>query len=63
MSSLYVDRRNVCLELDAGALVFRENGVRVGTVPLAPISRVFLRGSVTLEAKLGSLQETEFKAR
>ena len=26
--------------------------MRVGTVPLAPISRVFLRGSVTLEAKL-----------
>lgn len=52
MSSLFVDRRNVHLQLDAGALVFRENGQRVGTVPLAPISRVFLRGSVTLDASL-----------
>lgn len=58
MSSLFVDRRNVHLELDAGALVFRENGQRVGTVPLAPIRRVFLRGSVTLQASLlGKLGE------
>ena len=58
MTSLFVDRRNVHLELDAGALVFRENGQRIGTVPLAPIRRVFLRGSVTLEASLlGKLGE------
>lgn len=58
MTSLFVDRRDVHMELDAGALVFRENGNRVGTVPLAPITRVFLRGSVTLEASLlGKLGE------
>lgn len=58
MTSLFVDRRKVHLELEAGALVFRENGLRVGTVPLAPLSRVFLRGSVTLEAALlGKLGE------
>lgn len=52
MTSLYIDRRNCHLALDAGALVFHENGERVGTVPLAPISRVIIRGSVTLEASL-----------
>lgn len=52
MSSLYIDRRDVHLELDAGALVFRENGERIGTVPLAPIERVFIRGNLTLEARL-----------
>lgn len=52
MSSLYVDRRGVHLELDSGCLVFRENGERVGTVPLAPLERVFLRGDVTLTANL-----------
>ena len=58
MSSLFVDRRGVHLELDAGALVFRESGERIGTVPLAPLSRVFLRGHVTLEASLlGQLGE------
>lgn len=52
MSSLYVDRRGVALEADGEALIFRENGVRVGTVPLAPLERVFLRGDVTLSSSL-----------
>ena len=41
MSSLYIDRRGVELEADGEALVFRENGERIGTVPLAPLSRIF----------------------
>lgn len=58
MTSLFVDRRDVHLECDADALVFRENGERIGTVPLAPLTRVFLRGSVTLQASLlGKLGE------
>jgi CRISP-associated protein Cas1 len=58
MSSLYVDRRGVALACDGEALVFRENGERVGTVPLAPIKRVFLRGDVQLSASLlGKLGE------
>ncbi|MEF3194140.1 MAG: CRISPR-associated endonuclease Cas1, partial [Halothiobacillaceae bacterium] len=52
MSSLFVDRRGVHLDLESGAIVFRENGERIGTVPLAPITRVFLRGDVTLSASL-----------
>lgn len=58
MSSLYVDRRGVELEADGEALVFRENGERIGTVPLAPLSRVFLRGDVRLQSSLlGKLGE------
>ena len=52
MTSLYVDRRDVHLRHDAGAIVFYENGQRSATVPLAPLTRVILRGKVTLEASL-----------
>ncbi len=58
MSSLYVDRRGVTLKADGEALVFYENGERVGTVPLAPLARVFLRGDVSLSSSLlGKLGE------
>ncbi len=58
MTSLYVDRRNVELKADGEALVFIENGERVGTVPLQPLSRVFLRGDIKLSASLlGKLGE------
>ena len=50
MTSLYVDRRDVLLKHDAGAIVFYENGQRSATVPLAPLTRLILRGKVTLEA-------------
>ena len=52
MTSLYVDRRDIHLQHDAGAIAFYENGQRSATVPLAPITRVILRGKVTLEASL-----------
>jgi len=58
MTSLFVDRRGVVLELESGAIVFRENGERIGTVPIAPLTRVFLRGDVKLPAALlGKLGE------
>ncbi|MDR2677820.1 MAG: CRISPR-associated endonuclease Cas1 [Zoogloeaceae bacterium] len=58
MSSLYVDRKNVELRADGEALVFYENAERVGTVPLHPLSRVFLRGDIKLSsALLGKLGE------
>ncbi len=58
MTSLYVDRRGVTLKADGEALVFYENDERVGTVPLAPLSRVYLRGDVTLSSSLlGKLGE------
>jgi len=58
MSTLYVDRRDVELRADGDALAFYENDERVGTVPLHPLSRVFLRGDVKLSASLlGKLGE------
>ena len=58
MTSLYVDRRNIELKVDGEALVFIENGERVGAVPLQPLSRVFLRGDIKLSASLlGKLGE------
>ncbi len=52
MSSLYIDRQNVQLDYDSGAIVFREAGQRIGTVALAGVTRVVLRGSATLPASL-----------
>ena len=58
MASLYVDRRGVEMRLDGGAIAFYEKAERVGTVPIAPIERVFLRGDVRLHANvLGRLGE------
>lgn len=58
MTSLFVDRRGVELELESDAIVFRENGERIGTVPVAPLTRVFLRGDIMLSAALlGKLGE------
>ncbi|MDR1709357.1 MAG: CRISPR-associated endonuclease Cas1 [Candidatus Accumulibacter sp.] len=58
MSSLYVDRKNVELRADGDALAFYENSERVGTVPLNPLSRLFLRGDVKLSTSLlGKLGE------
>lgn len=60
MTSLYVDRRDIDLELDGEALVFRENGERIGTVPLAPVTRIYLRGNVRLQSSLlGKLGERD----
>jgi CRISPR-associated protein Cas1 len=52
MSSLYVDRRGVEMRLDSGAIAFYENGVRAGTVPAAPLERIYLRGDVAMSSGL-----------
>ncbi len=52
MSNLYVDRRGIEIRADGEALAFYENNERVGTVPMAPLSRVFLRGDVKFSASL-----------
>lgn len=52
MSSLYIDRKGIVLKLDGEALAFYENDSRIGTVPLAPLERVYLRGDVTLQSSL-----------
>lgn len=58
MSNLYVDRKGIEIRVDGGALAFYDSNDRVGTVPLAPLSRIFLRGDVKLSASLlGKLGE------
>lgn len=52
MTTLYIDRKNVHLDLDAEALVFHENGDRIGTVPLGPLQRIVIRGGVTVDTSL-----------
>lgn len=52
MSTLFVDRRHIALEHDSGALIIRDGGERIATVPLAPITRVVLRGNAQLTASL-----------
>lgn len=60
LSTLYVDRKGVDIDVDVDAdtLVFREEGKRVGVMPLGPLERIYLRGDVTLRARvLGRLGE------
>lgn len=52
MSSLYIDRRDVELRLDSGAIAIYENEERVGTIPLAPIDRVLIRGNALIRVNL-----------
>lgn len=58
MTSLYVDRRGVELKLDGQAIAFYENNVKVGSVPVSPLKRVFLKGDVAVHSGLlGKLGE------
>lgn len=52
MSSLYIDRKGTELKLSGETLVFYENEERIGTIPLAPIDRIYLKGDVKLQASL-----------
>lgn len=56
MSSLFIDRKNIEVRSDAGALLFYEEGERIGTVPMAPLDRVIFKGSAVVNTKaLGEL--------
>ena len=58
MSTLYVDRRATEAKLDAGAIVFSAEGVRLATVPIAPVTRLIINGGLTLDSSLlGKLGE------
>lgn len=58
MTTLFIDRRGIAIEHDSGALIFREQasaggcGARLATVPLAPLSRILLRGNAQLSASV-----------
>ena len=52
MASLYIDRRGVELRLDGQAIAFYENNERTGTIPIAPLERIFLKGDVRMHSGL-----------
>lgn len=58
MTTLYVDRKDIELRVANGVLEFREPAGRRGSVPLALLERVVLRGRVQLSTSvLGALTE------
>jgi len=52
MTTLYIDRKNIRLDSDAEALIMYDGAERIGTVPIAPLQRVILRGHVQLDSGL-----------
>lgn len=52
MSSLYIDRKGTELKISGDTLICYENDERIGTIPLAPIERIYLKSDVKLQASL-----------
>ncbi|NDP59539.1 MAG: CRISPR-associated endonuclease Cas1 [Oxalobacteraceae bacterium] len=52
MTTLYIDKKGLDLDMQGMALILRENGKKTGSIPLGPVQRIFLRGEVTLPARL-----------
>ena len=52
MTTLYVDRRATEAKLDGGAIVFYSAGTRLGTVPIAPLTRLVIYGSLVIDTSL-----------
>ena len=52
MAAIYIDRRDAELDLDAGAVVVRVGGTRVGTLPLAGTDRLVLRRAESVTLRL-----------
>ena len=52
MTTLYIDKKGLNASLEGEAIVVREKGQRIVTVPLGPTDRVVLRGEVTVDTRL-----------
>ncbi|MCG9084137.1 CRISPR-associated endonuclease Cas1 [Laribacter hongkongensis] len=52
MSTLYIDKKGLQLDIDGAAIILREHGKMIGTLPLGPVERIFIRGEVLLPARL-----------
>lgn len=52
MTTLYIDKKGLQLDVDGAAIILREQGKKVGTLPLGPVQRIFMRGEVSLPARL-----------
>lgn len=58
MTTLYIDRRHLSLDIQGDALVFYEDNQRIQTVPLKVLERICIHGNLTLNARvLGKLGE------
>ncbi len=49
MGTLYIDRKGLTVKLHEGALTFYANNTHAGTVPINPLKRVIVIGSVSIE--------------
>lgn len=49
MGTLFVDRKDLELKLDGSAMAFYVNGEREGTVPIKPLNRIVIKGSVMID--------------
>lgn len=52
MTTLYVDRRATEAKLDAGAIAFYAGGERIGTIPMASLTRVVIYGGLVVDSSL-----------
>lgn len=52
MGTLFIDKKDVLVKLDGGALAFYSNGKKEGMVPTAPLKRVIIVGNITIEANV-----------
>jgi len=52
MGTLYIDRKDMSVRLDGGALALYSSGCREGLVPLAPIKRVVIASSALVETRV-----------
>ncbi|MBF0345225.1 MAG: CRISPR-associated endonuclease Cas1 [Nitrospirae bacterium] len=49
MGTLYIDRKDILIRDDGNTLAFYANGTKEGSVPIKPLKRIVIVGSVTLE--------------
>lgn len=52
MSTLYIDRRGIEIGLNGECLVFRENGQKISSIPIAPLKRIFIKGNNQIETRV-----------
>src|SRR5690606_1139637 len=51
MTTVYIDRKDIGLDLQAGALILRERD-DTRTLPLGPVERIVVRGSASFTSRL-----------
>lgn len=52
MGTLYIDRKDIELKMDARAIAFYSGNSREGIVPLEPLTRVIIVGNIRLQASV-----------